>query len=294
MKTPALIAILATIFFPAAIFGQSDGPLFPNQSENQPLFSCSSCAGAIWNNTSKVSAADNVFSDASLMPNLYCFQSQCYRSRYLTCHHFGFNIPGNATITGIVLTVKGKASIPASVLDSTVVLMKNYQPNGSNYASGGDWDTVNTLRIYGGPNDLWGTTWTPQEVNNNLFGAYVKVYNASANSPSALVDVVAITVFYSLGTQVYSQTSTENVFHAFYDPIGKNAGVDLFNETGNGMAYLQCLSIDGKILFSKSFILAPGNEYRESFDVSSLPEGIYFFNLVTPGRVFAQKVVLTP
>ncbi|HEY6163187.1 MAG TPA: hypothetical protein VI112_18310, partial [Bacteroidia bacterium] len=252
MKTPALIVALAAIFSPAASFSQSDGPFFPNQSENQPLSSCPACAGAIWNNTSKISAADNIFSDAQLMPNLYCFQSQCYRSRYLTCHHFGFNISGNATITGIVLSVKGKASIPASVMDSTVVLMKNYQPGSANYASGSDWDTTNTVRIYGGPNDLWGTTWTPQEVNNNLFGAYVKVYNTSVNSPSAFVDAVTLTVFYSLGTQTYSQTSLVNDFHAFYDPVDKNVTVDIFNEEENGVACLQCMSMEGKLIFTRN------------------------------------------
>ena len=55
---------------------------------------------------------------------------------------------------------------------------------------------VNTLATFGGPNDLWGTTWTPADVNDPAFGAAIQAQiNNAAENLLFSVDYVRITVY---------------------------------------------------------------------------------------------------
>jgi hypothetical protein len=290
MKPYTLILTISFLLFSLAGFAQSEGPYFPNQTENQPLSSCGTCAGGIWNNTYKVNAADGVYSDVALMPYLYCFQSACYRSRYLTVYDFGFAIPSNAVVDGIMLSLIGKSTMMASVMDCTVVLMKNNVFEGNNLASGSDWDTTAMVRIYGSMSELWGTTWTPQEVNDVFFGAFIKVYNPSNNNPSALVDAVTMTVFYSIGTQTYSQTSSPGAFHAVHDAGSENILVR-FPSGERGKGYLRVLDGFGKLCFDKQVDLGTGT--KEMIPASGLAPGIYFCTLTSPDHTFTSKILVT-
>ena len=50
---------------------------------------------------------------------------------------------------------------------------------------------------YGGPTDTWGTTWTPQEVNDPGFGAALRTrYGDFSGNNDAGVDSMRITVRY--------------------------------------------------------------------------------------------------
>src|SRR5688500_16066432 len=97
--TPLLCTLL--LFSNGLLFSQFQGPKFPLSTENQPLSSCPTCAGGIWNNTSNIDASDDSYSQVQLKSYLYCFQNNCYFSRYLTSYNYGFSIPSNGVITGI-------------------------------------------------------------------------------------------------------------------------------------------------------------------------------------------------
>lgn len=60
------------------------------------------------------------------------------------------------------------------------------------------WTTNFTVVTYGGPTDLWGTTWTPADINNANFGAVLAVTrtNNGNNTQDAMVDSMQITVYY--------------------------------------------------------------------------------------------------
>jgi hypothetical protein len=239
-----------------------------------------------------VNSSDGVYSDVQLMPYLFCFQSSCYRSRYLTCHHFGFNIPANASIDGILLTVNGKSSMMGSVMDCTIVLMKNYVPAGLNHASGNDWDTAATLRLYGSPIDSWGLAWTPQEVNDLFFGAYVKVYNPTSSSPAALIDAVAITVFYSIGTAAYSQTSSPGEFHAVNDPYLEQIAWNYFSGERTGTVEVKLVDCFGRICYKRGST-PNSSSLSETIATTSLAPGIYFCTLSAGDNSYTQKIVIT-
>lgn len=66
-------------------------------------------------------------------------------------------------------------------------------PVGNNYAQlGTGWPFVDTYTSYGGPLDMWGTTWNHLEVNDPQFGALIQ---ANVLSGTAFVDHMRITIY---------------------------------------------------------------------------------------------------
>src|SRR5205085_7870092 len=55
-------------------------------------------------------------------------------------------------------------------------------------------------KIYGGPADLWGNTWTPTDVNDPGFGVAIAAQGNGTSStntiPTAQVDYIEVRVFY--------------------------------------------------------------------------------------------------
>lgn len=126
-------------------------------------------------------------------------------SEYLRCTNYGFAIPNTATINGITVTVRRIVSGTGggSIVDDQVVqLVKANAVTGDNKATTTAYTTAWVDAGYGGAADLWGTTWTPAEVNANNFGvafATHKVNNNSGNR-TVSVDVIRVAVTYTLDT----------------------------------------------------------------------------------------------
>jgi hypothetical protein len=52
--------------------------------------------------------------------------------------------------------------------------------------------------VYGGPEDLWGETWTPADLNSEDFGVALNaIYTDTAGNGRAYVDIVYVTVNYA-------------------------------------------------------------------------------------------------
>ena len=135
----------------------------------------------------------------------------------LNMTNFGFSIPATATITGISVEINRWAS-GSSVQDNQVQLLRG-SAVGSDRSSGIDWSTNNsTVVTYGG--DLWGTTWTPAQINNSNFGVTLDVSDNTGGSRTAFVDYVRITV-------TYKETPTLSVTNSpvTYDGTLKSATV---------------------------------------------------------------------
>jgi len=115
---------------------------------------------------------------------------------------YNFNIPSTAFIQGIKVDVQRfYVTIDnASVKDSSVMLLKAGNPVGQNYASSVSWPTSNGNRTYGSAADLWGTSWTPADINNSAFGVDLKAVRIgpAGTTANAFVDFVKVTVYYSL------------------------------------------------------------------------------------------------
>jgi len=120
-------------------------------------------------------------------------------SNYLVTSGFGFNVPSSATITGIKLEIKRRALSGVGLQDHAVSLLKSGTVLSTNKAISGVWTSTETSVSYGGPGDLWGTSWTPAEVNAPGFGAALSVqYKSTAGNDWPRVNSMSVTVYFDV------------------------------------------------------------------------------------------------
>ena len=144
------------------------------QGPNHASVGLTSGAGSNWSNPTYITAADALYASVSLGGN--------GSSRYLRGQAYGFTIPTGATIDGIEVSIRRQSSSNNggnSINDVSLQLAKNGTILGSNYATTTDWPTTMAVANYGGATDLWGTTWTPADINNVNFGVALSVKNQS-------------------------------------------------------------------------------------------------------------------
>ena len=70
--------------------------------------------------------------------------------------------------------------------------------SGSNQKQSAEWGSSPATATYGGVNDLWGTTWSPAEVNNNNFGFSIaaEIKTGIGLLPVVNIDYIGLTVYY--------------------------------------------------------------------------------------------------
>jgi hypothetical protein len=145
-----------------------------------------------WNNPNNITTL--TFADVTIDP--IAFQTT---SNFLVGSSYPFAIPLLATIVGILVEIFELNSVIPSIIDHRVGVVKAGVPTGSTF-SGSVWPAPpGAYRSYGGASNLFGTTWTPVEVNNALFGAYVQAENLDPNNIRvAQVKDIRITVFFQM------------------------------------------------------------------------------------------------
>jgi len=116
---------------------------------------------------------------------------------------FGFSIPTAATICGIEVNIEKSSSIfvlnTAYVTDNGVRIIKNGNITGSDLEKTNVvWSTGDANTIYGNNGELWGTTWTPADINSANFGIAIsaKIIGAIGLLPAARIDYISMTVYY--------------------------------------------------------------------------------------------------
>lgn len=124
-------------------------------------------------------------------------------THYLQGSSYNFNIPSGSIIHGITVLISRQSSgsdVPY-LRDYQVYLVKDGDIVGENKAiTGIDWPhSTFGSASYGGPNDLWGTSWTPEEINAEDFGVVLSVLNPHPTMPrTATVDYMQVTINYTL------------------------------------------------------------------------------------------------
>lgn len=153
--------------------------------------------GSSWTNPTNADATDGVFATSAVNSTT---------SNMLKVVGFGFNIPNGATITGITMIVTGKLS--SVIHDGTDVfqLLKAGSPVGTAKSNTPIIaTTTNTAYTEGSASDLWGTTWTPTDINNANFGVGYQCQN-TGGSETMSIDSITITIDYTGGGGVQTTT----------------------------------------------------------------------------------------
>jgi hypothetical protein len=144
-----------------------------------------------WANPNRATLSDDLWSRVQLAPG--------ETSKYLMVADYGWVIPSSAIITGIEVKIEcHQEDFVADFADASIVLMQYGNPVGADLAGTGYYDDKDYVNTYGGPTELWGTSWTPADVMDPGFGV---LYSVTRNSGDAVyymfVDYVELTVYYT-------------------------------------------------------------------------------------------------
>lgn len=103
------------------------------------------------------------------------------------------SIPAGTAVKGVEVKISraGYAGAP-SPKDALISLMKVGSPVGSNKAVATSWGAGEETITYGGPEDLWGTTWSSGDVSNSKFGPVISITSGSASGTVKIERVLTI------------------------------------------------------------------------------------------------------
>jgi hypothetical protein len=175
-----LVAVPASLAFAAAV-----GPNDAGTGED-----VTGVGTIAWTNPGNITTAGT--------PYAYAFLNSGESTHYLRGTGYGFALPSGSTINGITVQIN-RASYIQTARDSIVRLVKAGAVAGDNKAlTGTDWpfNSFGT-QAYGGASDLWGTTWTADDINNANFGVVLSATNPNTFSLIA-IDYLRITIDYTL------------------------------------------------------------------------------------------------
>lgn len=141
-----------------------------------------------WNNPGNVTDSDDTRTSVVLGTNGV--------SRWLKVTNFGFTLPVDAVVDGILVEIERSGATGATVIDNSLKIVQAGSPAGTDHASGTLWQqTTDRVDSYGGSSDLWGLSWTAAQINAADFGVAISATNVV--SGNARVDYVRITVYYT-------------------------------------------------------------------------------------------------
>lgn len=145
-----------------------------------------------WANASNITADNTYYATVTL--------SEGDESNYLEGKDFGFSIPSTATIDGIEVQYKTYAVDDEDPQWGYSKLLKAGSPVGtSNPSRGTAYPSSLSTYTYGSSTSLWGTTWTPSDINDSGFGTYLSVIGDDRYDDEFRVYFVKVKVYYTDG-----------------------------------------------------------------------------------------------
>jgi hypothetical protein len=273
MRNKIILTLLLFISFNCS-FAQSQGPLSPTMAVNGPTGPASLV------NVAGFYAADNnpAYVDLAAYPTCSGV-FQCYYSQYVTISGFGFSIPSTATITGIRVEISKKVSQPVTTIhDSIVRLVKSTGPVGNSIVSTVQWPMTFTYQTHGDSTNLWGTTWTPAEINSPSFGVYYRITNGNIDQ-TAQMDHVRITVYYNTASGI---TESANLL---FNYVIQNKQ---FNVTSNlkDNAVFRVFDVQGREVINEQI------RTGMPVNLAGLKPELYIFNVFTPKESYNGRFLL--
>ena len=149
----------------------------------------------VWTNPQNAIASDNAYA-TRFEPPMGGF------THYLKATNFGFSIPVDVVVKGIVAEVEMRSSrndVAGYIFDERVRIVKNGIVGNIDKARSPmiHWPTTDTYISYGSSTDLWGEAWMPVDINSSNFGVVIAADVLPAlGDITAFVDHIRLTVYY--------------------------------------------------------------------------------------------------
>jgi hypothetical protein len=115
----------------------------------------------------------------------------------LVGRRFNFNIPLNATIDGLVVKVRKRVETAGKAKDRYIQFY-NSTFIGTNKASTTLYDSNYVTTEYGGPNDLWGLTLTPNMLNSDTFSLVMQATWVDNGAYNVYIQWMTVEVYYTI------------------------------------------------------------------------------------------------
>jgi hypothetical protein len=214
------------------VTSQTGSPAGPGDCTNQ-----GGIGTEVWSNTGNAISDDGSYATVVLDGDT---------SNWLRCLNYSFAIPAGATILGIELRVERRSNRTSNggSDDAGVRLVKGGAIQPTDYETDANYGTAtNVVETYGGPNDLWGNTWTPADINAANFGAAFAATKPSGGGAAhtVSVDFMSLTVYYSLPVVV-----DPGSFNAFETATAAGAITGVVTTRVAGVAFsLDVVAISG-------------------------------------------------
>lgn len=179
---------LGTIVLCTIAYSQSQGP------RNAATFSNVALTGSAkpWTNAANAATTNNVRATTTNLGG-----SGGAYSDYLQVSNFGFSIPTNSTILGIVVAVE-RDDPNGNTRDYAVRIVKGNVIGATNKSLATAWPTTDTYQSYGTSVDLWGETWTPADINSANFGFAIAAQKVAGGAQNGRIDHIQVTVHFSI------------------------------------------------------------------------------------------------
>lgn len=167
----------------------SQGPNNPGTGANDNSFGTTA-----WADPGNITSSNNAYATAEPVA--------ASSTQYLKATNFGFSIPGGSTIDGIELKIERHSDdgdFNSTGKDSRVRLVKGGTVQTTDKASAAMWSLTDAVATYGGAADLWGTTWTADDINSSGFGAVLSMLgvNLPDTDGYGAVDHMTLRVYYT-------------------------------------------------------------------------------------------------
>ena len=120
-------------------------------------------------------------------------------SNYLVATNFSFNIPSDKIITGIEIIFEKESENLSKTHDYSVRIVKNGVLGSTELKKECSWEGQGDPVMYGGEEDLFGETWTPEEINLNNFGIAISAMRLGEGGADfkARIDNIKILIHYA-------------------------------------------------------------------------------------------------
>ena len=197
IRTLLLIQLTLTVVHTLQAQCVSGGPMGPGSAASISFGG----SDFNFNNTGNIFSSDNSRATSTGLVSLFNGETD-----YLQATNFGFSIPAAAIICGIVVEAEKSATGIGTVLgiglsyvsDYSVRLIRNGSVVGNNKASAAHWTGSESYHTYGSSSDIWGTAWTPADINASNFGIAfsANIAGLAMLIPNVRIDHIRVTMHY--------------------------------------------------------------------------------------------------
>ena len=156
----------------------------PSNATNQPK---NGSGGTSWTSPGNVASSNNAYATFQIPGQAY--------SDWIRIYNFNCGISAGATINGIELKIERKSEHYGVHRDDDVTLAAGFSAK----ADKADFSTFylmsDIIVSYGNSSDLWGTSWTPAEIND--LNVFFSVANDACCNETVSIDHVQVCVWYT-------------------------------------------------------------------------------------------------